>query len=175
MKGIGSILLYLLAPQRFLVLLSSFGLGLILLALPISLVSKNTALGLSIYGFIASLAIPLVISPAILRSLLANIRLVMVPGFKLSAGVALFILHVVAIVFIPFCYALYRGVPMDVPEMMLNFTAASLYSGFAQLILPSRHLVVLLSTLPLLGMYLIEKYGSTLNDWLTQPSQPFIA
>jgi hypothetical protein len=169
MKGIGSILLYLLVPQRFLVFLGGLGLGLIVLALPVSLASRNAALGLSIYGFVASIVIPFVLSPAILRSLLANIRLALVPGFKVSAGLALFILHLIAVLFVPLCFTLYVGAPVDVPELMLTFTLASLYSGVAQLMLPSRHLVILLSTLPLIAMYLVNRSGPVLREWLTQP------
>lgn len=58
------ILLYYLAPQRFMAVGAGIGLILIVLAMPASLVSGNLAMGLSIYGFAGALAIPFLSSGA---------------------------------------------------------------------------------------------------------------
>ncbi len=179
MKGTASILLHLFAPNYLMLMLCRIGLGLMVLALVAAVMTAtrtlaplnrgSLALNVAICGFLAAILVPFLVSPAVSRGLLANIRLVLVPGFKFRAGLALLSLHGIAALFIPVAAMLILGVPLDIRAAMLTFALGSFYSGVVQLILPSRYLIFISSLLPLVVVLAFDRFGPFLASWLSEP------
>lgn len=124
--------------------------------------SANLAFGLVIYAFITMLAIPFMIAVPLQRSLIASRRLVLVPGFALASGLALLAVVTLMSTFLPLFAALY-----EIPgtSSLLGpriFVFASLYVAVVHLCMISRHALLLLIIVPLLGIVVMHRFSSVI-------------
>lgn len=130
---------------RFFTLL---GLGLLPVAVIGWFFSPLFAFGVGIYLWICVLFLPYIIAPPMLRSLLGQRRLGLVPGFAFNCGLLL-LLMVLALSAAPLL-AWLAGIPNTSLLGLRVFIAASAYTGLLMLILPSRHAPALFATLPIM-------------------------
>lgn len=127
MKSILHILLYFenVAITRH--IMTWLGLGLLTVALASGVLWPRVGFGFALWSFVFLLAVPAFSAPIALRNLLSNRRLMMMPRFADTAVVALFILTLLASVFLPFFAWLYEIQRFPDSAFVCGFVLLSCY------------------------------------------------
>jgi hypothetical protein len=144
----------------------------LILAAPLCnvLFGRSVAFRLAIYGFFLALVLPYFCSGVAFRKLIASRRLEQAPGLLLHAGVALLALTLALAVFMPLAAALYWPTALGPLFGLHMFIGASLYSGALQLVLPSRHALLLFSLGPLVVIAVLARFSNYLATAFNDPA-----
>jgi hypothetical protein len=162
MKGFVLLLLYFFTWRS--VILGSVCLGLLLLGFAASVapVSSSGAGALSMLAFVFMLVVPYISAPKMLRAIISNRRLAIVPALPLTTGLAMLLLTLMTAVFVPLSGWL-LGAPTEIYWLGPNiFIIASLYTFVTQLLVTSRYVWVHIQWLPIAVIVLISLFGEEL-------------
>lgn len=168
MKAVLYILFFYIDFQRIVSWMSRFGLIMLLLSIPTALVNTRLAHGALIFAYIFILAFPYMFTPMVLRELISNRHLSLVPGFHVRAGIALLI-YTVVLAIIPCLSGVFGWDGVTPWRALVIFTLASAYNGFYGLILPSRYVLPLGAVVPLGLLILTFQYKPQISAVFNDP------
>lgn len=132
------------------------------------LFNPRLAFGIAVWAYVMLLAVPFAIAPRVLRSLLTNRRLSLVPGFSQQALLVALLMTLLQAMFLP-AFAIGYGVPgrhwMTAGEL---FAVNSLYLLVMYHAVTTRWAPVVLGIVPILTMatalFVLQGFGSRLLD-----------
>lgn len=156
---------YYFVWQRILLLIT--GLGLVLFILKIAAFINGSdnltfVLGLGAFSFL--FVIPFCSGSTALRNLIANPQLAIIPGLQLKAGIAHFLIALVASLYLYINVLIFGTSPAN-PAIFFfySFIFLSLYAGFMQLILPSPYFISLISFTPFIMIFIVIRFAEFLG------------
>jgi hypothetical protein len=135
--------------------LSYFGVALIPLLLLIGMFNPRFAFGLAVWDYIILLAIPFTLAPKMLRTLICNRRLVLVPGLARRAVVVALLFTLLHAGFINAMAAFYRVPGPHLHNAVQMFVVSSFYMLVMQYAVTTAWAVVLVSLFPLVSIVTI--------------------
>lgn len=162
MRGFARILLYFFTWRSVITGAVAVGAALLVLALNALLLSPYTAFSIALLAFVFLLVLPYLSAPIALRQMISSRSLAIIPYFALKAGFALLMLTVLLAGFLPLIGWLLDLAFINLWFGLLLFIIASLYTLATQLILPSKHSVIIFSLLPIGIVTLLNLSGDSL-------------
>ena len=121
--------------------------------------------GMGAFSFL--LVIPYCSGSQGLRTLISNPQLAIIPGFQLKAGLAHFLLALIASIYLYLNVLVFGQSPANpIIFFLYPFIFMSLYAGFMQLILPSKLFIPLISILPIVIVFFVIRFSELLGALL---------
>ena len=145
MKQILNIFIYYLSWHSSVTWFCRAGLALWVLAIVAKLISaQDIAYTMALLGYISLAGLPTLALPGIFRELITNKRLSLLPGFHFRAGLALLLLIVAISLVLPAFTTVFSIAGLAPGLAPWIFLTASLYTGYVQLCITSKHSVYLM-------------------------------